>query len=143
MGSLLRKGRGGWCQVNALGREVSSSTPQLGALRMGKQGGLQFGAGKSTIIPPQKALCSADEACADVEGQPSPAPATGITACLTSQLLPGPRSPPAGAQQKRGGSLRIPTPATGPAPCPICQSEDGPHPVRCKITGQAGTGIRG
>lgn len=94
---------------------------------MGNKGGLQFGGGKSIIIPLQNALCSADEACAYAERQPSTTLAIGITVCLTSKLLPGTGSPPAKAAQKRGGSPRVPIPATGPALCPICQSNDGPH----------------
>ena len=68
----------------------------------GQQGGLQFGGGKSIIIPLQNALCSADKACAYVERQPSPTPEIGITVCLTSKLLSGTRSPPGKATQKRG-----------------------------------------
>lgn len=90
-------------------------------------GGLQFGGGKSIIIPLKNALCSADEACAYVERQPSTTLEIGITVCLTSELLPGTASPPAKAAQKRGRSPSVPTPATGPALRPICQSNDGPH----------------
>lgn len=52
----------------------------------GQQGGLQFGGGRSIIIPLQNALCSTDKASACVERQPSPTTAIGIS--LPNQQAP-------------------------------------------------------
>lgn len=124
MGSLLRKRGEGWCQVNALGREVNSWTQPLRALWMGNKGVYSLGEGKASSSLSKHTLLHRGSLClCGTAAQPL----DSITVCLTSELLPGSRSPPAKAAQKRGGSPRVPIPATGPALRPICQPKDGPH----------------
>lgn len=57
--------------------------------------------------------------------------------CLCNQQAPArdqESTSKAKAAQKRGGCARVRISVTSPAPCPICQTQEGPHPEQLSVT---------